>query len=309
VTDSGTFEDGASTLQLRAEPDDPDRWEAARARLLASRLARPQPGRDDKVVTAWNGLAIAGLAEAGVLLDEPAYAIAARDCARLLLSVHLVDGRLVRTSRDGRGGDSAGVSDDYGCLAEGLLVLHQVTLEPIWLSAAADLLDVALEHFHDGEHFFDTADDAETLIQRPWDPTDNASPSGQSALAAALLAYSALTGSSRHRVAAEQALSVIGTVGVQHPRYLGWALAAAEGLLDGPAQIAIVGDVGDMTLAAWRYRGPGAVVISGDPDHDGIELLAQRPLIGAGPTAYVCRGMVCDLPVTDTAALRQLLAS
>ena len=312
VTAGGTFEHGASTLQLPGDPDDPLRWAAVRARLTAARDRRPQPGRDDKVVTAWNGLAVAALAEAGALRDRPDYIAAAARCAQLLLDVHRRDGRLVRTSRDGVAGDSAGVADDYGSLADGLLLLHQATAEPRWLSAAGELLDVALEHFSDGAgHWFDTADDAETLIRRPWDPTDNATPSGQSALAMALLTYSALVGSARHREEAELALGVAGAIGVKHPRHLGWALAAAEGAVAGPAQIAVVGEDpsgGPLTRLAWRERGPGAVVVSGAPDAIGVPLLADRPLIAGAPAAYVCRGMVCDLPVTDVAGLRAALS-
>ncbi|MEP6852146.1 MAG: thioredoxin domain-containing protein [bacterium] len=311
VTAAGTFEHGASTLQLRQDPDDDDRWESVRSTLLAVRDARPQPGRDDKVVTAWNGFTIAALAEAAVLLERPDLLDAAVACARLLLDLHLVDGRLVRTSRDGRPGTSAGVADDYGGLAEGLLVLHQATGEGRWLVAADQLLDAALAHFVDAEgRFHDTADDAETLVRRPWDPTDNATPSGQSSLAAALLTYSALTGSIRHRQVAEQALGIVGSIGVDHPRHLGWALAAAEGLLAGPLQIAVVGEPGGgpLTATAWRRRGPGAVVVSGPPDALGVPLLADRPLLGGSTAAYVCRGMVCDRPVTTVADLEKLLA-
>ena len=245
VTDAGTFEHGSSTLQLLADPPDPQRWESLRARLLAARDDRPQPGRDDKVVTAWNGLALGALAEAGVLLDEPRYLAAAVRCAELLLRVHRADrdGRLVRTSRDGVAGVSAGVAEDYGDLADGLLVLHQATADPRWLTVAGELLDLARARFTDeAGHFYDTADDAEALIHRPWDPTDNATPSGQSSLAMALLTYSVLAGSTEHRTAAEDALAVAGSLAGRFPRHLGWALAAAEGALAGPVQVAVVGE-------------------------------------------------------------------
>jgi uncharacterized protein YyaL (SSP411 family) len=306
VTDAGTFEHGASTLQLRHDPTDRPQWTDLRARLLAARLNRPQPARDDKVITAWNGLAIAALSEAGILLGEPSYVDAALACAALLIRTHLVGGRLRRTSRDGIAGDAAGIADDYGNLAEGLLALHQASADPRWLHQAGDLLDAALEHFADGDGgFFDTADDAERLIRRPKDPTDNATPSGQSALAQALLTYSALTGSTRHRDAAEAALTVVSSVGVEHARFLGWALAAAEALVSGPLQVAVVGepDGGALATAAWRHRPPGAVVVSGEPDAPGVPLLAGRPLVAEQAAAYVCRGMVCDAPVTDVGRL------
>jgi len=311
VTDEGTFEHGASTLRLPRDPDESRDWLDVRGALFAARLHRPQPARDDKVVAAWNGLAIAGLAEAGVLLDDSRYLDAARSCADLVLRVHVVDGRLRRTSRDGEVGDALGVAEDYGDLAEGLLTLHQATCEPRWLQEAGLLLDFSLAAFADGKGgFFDTADDAERLVRRPKDPTDNATPSGASALVHALLTYSALTGSHRHRVAADDALRIVGSLGTKQPRFLGWALAAAEALVAGPIQVAVAGESpGDeMTRAAWWHRPPGAVIVSGDPDADGVPLLAARPLVRGGAAAYVCRGMVCELPVTSAddliAALR-----
>jgi uncharacterized protein YyaL (SSP411 family) len=274
-------------------------------------MVRPQPARDDKVVTAWNGLAIAALAEAGVLLAQPRYLSAATDCARLLLDLHLVDGRLRRTSRDGTAGTAAGVLEDYGDLADGLLTLHEASGDAMWFMAAGSLLDTALQHFRDGDGgFFDTADDAEQLVRRPRDPADNATPSGASAVIGALIGYAALTGSATHRRVAEDALRRTGEMARAQPRFFGWALAAAEALVDGPVQIAVVGepDGGPLTDTAWRLRPPGAVVVSGEPDAAGMPLLADRPLIDGRPAAYVCRGMVCDLPVAEVADLERLLA-
>src|SRR4051794_34205643 len=151
VTPSGTFEHGSSTLQLPADPDDAARWERVRAALLAARAERPQPARDDKVVTAWNGLAILALAEAGAALGPADWVSAAAEAADLLLRLHVVDGRLRRSSRDGKVGAAAGVLEDHGCLADGLLALHQATGEPRWLEAATGLLDTALAHFADPE--------------------------------------------------------------------------------------------------------------------------------------------------------------
>ena len=198
VTAGGTFEHGLSTLQLRRDPDDAGRWERVRAALEAARAGRPRPGRDDKVVASWNGMAIAALAEAGALLGESTWVEAALAAADLLVGVHLGahgDDRLCRTSRDGRPGDNDGVLDDYGSVAEGFLALYQVTGDDEWLAFAGILLDVAVQHFSDGEGgFYDTADDAPALIQRPRDPSDNAEPSGWFAVANACLTYSALTG-------------------------------------------------------------------------------------------------------------------
>lgn len=313
VTLEGTFEEGASTLQLPEDPD-PGWWAGVRARLAEARSARPQPARDDKVVTAWNGLAIAALAEAGVLLGEPGHVAAARECAELVLGLHLVDGRLRRASRGGVVGSAPGVAADHGDLAEGLLALHQATGETRWLDAAGGLLDIALDRFGDGAGgFFDVADDAERLVSRPKDATDAAEPAGQSALAGALCTYAALTGSPRHRAAAETAVAAAGSLAKQAPRFAGWTLAVAEALATGPLQVAVVGPDDEARAALERVaRGaasPGLVVAVGEPDAPGAPLLAARPLVDGQAAAYVCRGFVCDRPVTTAGDLAAALGA
>jgi uncharacterized protein YyaL (SSP411 family) len=316
VTAAGTFEHGASTLQLRRDPgpSELDRWASVRARLFAARTARPQPGRDDKVVAAWTGLAIAALAEAGVLLGVPSYVDAAVAAAELLLSVHLVGGRLRRTSRDGQVGVNAGVLEDYADVAEGLLVLHQATGEGRWLTGTGVLLDVVLARFADRNGgFFDTADDAEALVRRPWDPTDGPTPCGPAATAGALLTYAALTGAPAYRVAADEALATQAPVASRFPRAAGWACAVAEAAVAGPLQVAVVtAPAGgrdaedaavDLARVARLGTSPGAVVVAGAPDAPGAPLLAGRPHVNGGPAAYVCRGFVCDAPTTDPATV------
>ncbi|OBJ44601.1 thioredoxin domain-containing protein, partial [Mycobacterium colombiense] len=190
VIPAGTFEHGTSVLQLPADPEDPQRLDRVRSALLAARHTRIQPGRDDKVVTSWNGLAITALAEAGVALDEPELIDAARRCARTLLELHVVDGRLRRASLGGVVGDSVAILEDHAMLATGLLALYQLSADAAWLSAATDLLDTALAHFADlaqPGRWFDTADDAEQLVLRPADPLDGATPSGASSVTEALL--------------------------------------------------------------------------------------------------------------------------
>jgi uncharacterized protein YyaL (SSP411 family) len=317
VTEPGTFEHGASTLQLRRDPDDlqitSHELADIREQLLAARSTRPQPGRDDKVVTAWNGMAIAALAEASFLLAKPHYLDAAVAAAELILRVHVVAApeghhRLRRASRDGIAGDALGVAEDYGCLADGLLVLHQVTGDPRWLAAAGGLLDVAVAYFtaEDGS-FYDTGSDAETLVRRPKEVADNAYPSGTTALVNALIAYAALIGSTEHRDAAERALAAHYARVGQHARFFGWGLTAAQALLAGPLEIAIVAetpqDAADLTRTAWEHRPPGSVIVAGRPDAAGVPLLTDRPLLKGRPAAYVCRGMVCDLPVSSVEAL------
>ncbi|GAC1445524.1 MAG: thioredoxin domain-containing protein [Mycobacteriales bacterium] len=297
VTAAGTFEHGASVLQRRREPGDERRYARVCAALATARAARPQPGRDDKVVAAWNGLAVAALAEAAALLVRPDWLAAAERCADLLCRLHLVDGRLRRVSRDGAVGAPAGVLEDYADVAEGLLTLHQLTGDPSRLRIAGQLLDLVLDHFPDGSGgFFDTADDAERLVRRPQDPTDNATPSGSSAAAGALLTYAALTGSDRHRAAAEAALGGVSGLLTRHARFAGWAAAVGEALVAGPAEVAVV-ERPDLLEVARRATSPGAVVVSAGPLTEG------RPP-GA---AYVCRGFVCEAPTEDVARLREQL--
>jgi uncharacterized protein YyaL (SSP411 family) len=311
VTGSGTFEHGMSTLQLRTEPHDARWWEGIRDRLLAARDLRPQPARDDKVVTCWNGLAIAALSEAGVLLEDSTYLDAAQGCARFIVDSHLIDGRLRRASREGVVGAAMGVADDYGNLAEGLLTLHQATGQARWLTVAGALLDTALGHFADGHGgFFDTADDAEQLFTRPRSAADNAEPSGHSALSGALLTYAALTGSPRHRAAADAGVAAAAGLAARDPRFAGWTLAVAEAMAAGPLQVAIAG-VGPLALELVRVArassSPGLVIGHGSPDTPGIPLLADRPLVAGDAAAYVCRGFVCDRPVTTIEELTALL--
>jgi len=311
VTDAGTFEQGMSTLQLRTEPDDPRWWGDVHDRLLAARDRRPQPARDDKVVTCWNGLAVAALSDAGVLLEDPAYLDAAQRCAQFLLDCHLVDGRLRRASRQGVVGSAMGVADDYGNLAEGLLALHQASGDPGWLKAAGDLLDTALAHFADGSGgFFDTADDAEQLFTRPRSTADGAEPSGNASVAGALLTYSALTGSPRHRAAADAAVAAAASLAIRDPRFAGWTLAVAEAIAAGPLQVAVAGDgprARELFRLAVGSPSPGLVTAHGPPDMPGVPLLAGRPLVDGEAAAYVCRGFVCDRPVSTPQELAAAL--
>ncbi|MFI5843460.1 thioredoxin domain-containing protein [Catenuloplanes sp. NPDC051500] len=319
VTTEGTFEHGTSVLRLARDIDDADpaivaRWRDVRTRLLTARAGRPQPAVDDKVVAAWNGMTVTALAHYAMLLDAAERAVPADlavRAAELLASVHLVGGRLRRVSRDGVAGSPAGVLEDYGCVAEAFCAVHQLTGDGVWLERAGMLLDTALERFGNGAGgFFDTADDAEKLVTRPADPTDNATPSGMSSMANALIAYSALTGETRYRDAAEAALRTIAPIADKHPRFTGNSLAAAEALVSGPFEIAVVTenpDTDPLVAAARRLAPPGAVVVAGRPDQPGVPLLADRPMIGGTATAYVCRGFVCDRPVTSEEELAATL--
>jgi uncharacterized protein YyaL (SSP411 family) len=201
-------------------------------------------------------------------------------------------------SRDGQVGAHAGVLEDYADVTEGLLALYWATGDLEHLRGAHAMLEVVLTQFADGSGgFYDTAHDAEQLVRRPQDPTDNATPAGASAAAGALLSYAALTGSDRHRRAAEECLATLAPLFARHARFAGWALAVAEALLAGPAEVVVL-DRPDLLAVARLATSPGAVVAVNGP-------LAEGREPGA---AYVCRGSVCELPTTDADRLRAQLA-
>ena len=314
VTQAGTFEHGASVLQRRVDPDDPERFTRVQRALLAAREQRVHPGQDDKVVAAWNGLAISALAECSLAFGRPG----AGPAARLLAEIHLQGTKLIRTSRGGYAGDTDGVLEDYACVAEAFAVLSGITGEAQWLPLAGRLLDAALDAFGDGRGgFYDTAADGESLIFRPADAADNATPSGTFAMAGALLSHAALTGSARHREAAEAALGVLPVVASRYPRAAGAGLSVAEAWLAGPAEIAVVGHEDDertrvLHQAALLAAPPGAVLALGHGDPETPQtapLLAGRHQVDGAPAAYVCRNFTCRAPVTTPEELKALLAA
>jgi uncharacterized protein len=311
VTVEGTFEHGASTLQLREPPDDADRWRQVRAALRRARSLRTAPARDDKVVTAWNGLAVAALAEIGAVHRRPDLVVAATRCADLVWKLHWTGERLLRMSRHGVAGDASGVLEDYAATVEGWLVLFQAGGDRRWLDRALVLLDAALFGFADGSGgYYDTAADAEQLVRRPQEWTDNATPCGQSTLAGACLMAAALTGEPRYREAVERLLTTSSTVMSKAPRFAGWWLATAEAWVDGPREVAVVGVPGRerdaLVGAAWSWPAPGRVVAFGAPEApDVVGLLQNRS--APTPHAWVCRDFRCDLPTDDPKRVAQLL--
>jgi uncharacterized protein len=312
VTETGTFEHGSSVLQLLSDPDDAARFDRVRTALLAARLTRPQPGRDDKVVTAWNGLAITALAEASVALDRPEFLDAATQCARSIVDLHIVDGRLRRASLGGRVGDSAAILEDHATLATGLLTLYQMTGDASWLESATSLLDIALEHFADPERegrWYDSAGDAEQLMVRPADPLDGATPSGASSIAEALQLTAHLVPADRYAAAADAALASATPILARLARSGGHWLAVAEAAVRGPIQVAVACDPQHSELlSAARELAPGGAVVVGGPVNSS-ELLLDRDRVDGSDAAYVCRGRVCDLPVTTKQDLAAALGA
>lgn len=281
---------------------------AARA-LLARRANRVRPGLDDKVVTAWNGLAIRALAEAGAVLGERRYLAAAVDCARFL-TTHLrhESGLLHRSWAKGRLGPAA-VLEDYAALAMGLFRLYAATGESEWYEEGMGLTTSIPSLFGDPEGgFFSTPTPSDSLIVRPRDLFDNPAPSGSSLAAEALLTASSYTGDHELRKLAEEALRAGGEVLRRAPTGAGHMLAVLTTLLDQPPELAVVGpDASDLASVAWERFRPGLALAISEAAREDPPLLQGRGESGR-TMAYVCRGFVCAAPVEDSDALRSLLA-
>ena len=289
VTDAGTFEHGTSVLQRPAT----DAW--PRERLREVRAARPRPARDDKVVLAWNAWAVSALAEAGALLDEPAWVEAAVRCRDALWDLHEADGRWFRVSRDGVRGDALAVLEDYAALANAEFTLSAVT--GCGPDRGLDLVAQLTSTFLDQGR--DTA--ADDVLASAVDMSDNATPSGWNLAAEALLTASALTADAGLKARAETVLGQA-THLAGYPQFWGHGLSVVEALLDGPREVAIVADVGSpLHRVALHGTAPGMVVATTGP------LLEGRPRVDGLDTAYVCRGFVCDAPTTKPGVLAEQL--
>jgi hypothetical protein len=290
-----------------------------RRRLWEAREQRIKPARDEKVLTAWNGMALRAFAAAAAALGRADYLEAARRNADFLLTNlrRTEDGRLLRSWKDGRA-TLNGYLEDYAQLADGLLALSTADADPRWLGEALALADALLELFWDDANttFYDTAHDHETLVTRPRDFGDNATPAGSSVAAEVLLRLAALTGNDIYRTRAEQTLASMTELMGRAPTGFGRLLCAADLALARVREVALVGDVqrDDMrdllgvlhqsywphTVVAIKPTGNGAT----PPD---LPLLQGRDQVEGKATAYVCENFACKLPVTDAASLRQQL--
>ncbi len=317
----GALPDGnweGTNILWRPGPVDPA-LEDAMPSLFETREARVRPDTDDKVITAWNALAIRAFAEAGRAFDEPAYTDAAVRCATFVWT-HLSDdeGRLLRTWRDGVAGGPA-FADDHALLAGALLTLYETTSDLTWFRAARELGETLVALFADDEHggFFQTGSDAAPLVVRPKDLQDNAVPSGNSAAAEVLQRLALFTGEVEHEREAVSALRVVRDAMAAAPTGFGHALSALDLYLGPSHEIAIVGDPtdpGTRALIDEVVRGrflPNVVLAVADPrDREPLRevgLLADRPQVDGRPTAFVCRRFTCQLPVTSAEELRRQL--
>jgi hypothetical protein len=323
VTPEGTFE-GSNIVHLARTPDEVAAAAGAEAgqvrtavrstldALAAIRAGRVRPGLDDKVITAWNGLAIRALAEAGVALDEPAWVEAAERTARFLLGeLQRDDGRLLRTWRDGRAAIPA-FCDDHAALALGLFALYQATGDPAWYREAARLTHTMVDLFWDDDAggFFATGADAEELIARPKNLFDNPTPSDNSLAAEALQHLAAFTGDGDLLERMERTIRGSGGLMERFAAGAGHMLAVALVASGPPWELAVVGPEPGMhrLLEVVRSEYRPEVFVAPGGDGETVPLLAGRDPVGGEAAAYLCRGFVCDAPVTDPATLRAALA-
>ncbi len=326
VTEAGNFE-GRNVLHRARSVEEaaaaagvsPAEVEQAVAAALAGvrrlRAGRVRPARDDKVVAAWNGLAIRALAEAGAVLGETRYLEAAAAAARFVLGeLRRPDGRLLRSRLAGRG-EVPAFCDDHASLALGLFALFRADGDPAWFTAAAGLVADMERLFGDPATgaFFAAGADAEALIARPANFSDHPTPSDNALAAEALLTLAAYTGESRTFDRAEAVLRAAGSFLARAPSAVGHLAGVLAAVLAPSRELAVVGPPGDpatgaLLAAAEEAFHPELSVARGDGvSTGGVPLLEGRPLVQGRPAAYLCHRFACNAPITDPEGLRRAL--
>jgi uncharacterized protein len=326
VTRAGNFE-GRSILHVAREPAEVakahsiplDRLAAilaeSRRKLFELREQRVKPGRDEKVLAAWNGLMLAAFADAARALGRDDYRqVAERNAEFMLRELRTPAGRMQRSWKRGSGAKLNGYLEDYTHVIEGLLALYQATFDARWFVTARELADTMIARFAapDGG-FYDTSDDHESLVTRPRDVQDNAVPSGNAMAATVLLKLAAYTAEPRYRELAEGALGSVHDAVARYPTAFGQWLVAYEFAVGQPREIAVVGDPASagtralLDVICGGFR-PNQVVALKRPGADSpVPLLADREPVNGRPTVYVCQNFACQMPVTDPSALAKLL--
>ncbi len=326
VSEGGNFE-GKTVLQRALDDEQlakrfqietksvPQRLAALHARLLDYRGRRVRPATDDKVLAAWNALALVSFAEAARYLKRPDYADTAIRNGRFLLENLRPEGRLMRSWRSGQARHNAYL-EDHAALALGLIALYQLDFDPLWFTTAVGLMQEVIEHFSDPEGgFFDTRADHGELVTRPKDLEDNATPAGNSLAAQALLLLHAYSGEGGWRDRAEASLTRLISQAVRYPTAFGNWLCAMDFALAPVQEAAVLGPENDpetrgmLALLSESYR-PHLVTAWSDypPPAGSPALLQDRPLAGGRPTAYLCRAFVCRQPVNTREALEAQLS-
>jgi len=318
VSDKGNFE-GSNILEYRDDLKLRPKLAEARESMLAVREKRVRPNRDEKIITSWNGLMLAAFAEAARVLGRNDYLKTAENNARFLMEVmRSKNGRLVRTwkahyeqgERAGRARLNAYL-EDYTHLIRGLLELYRITYDPEWYRQARELSDLMIRYFKAPRGFYDTTIDHETLMFRPREMQDNATPSGNGMAVTVLIMLSGLSMEPRYAEEAEKSLKPIQPLIAQNPLGFGQWLIALDYFLSRPFEIAVIGEPGaadTRALLAEVNRGfaPHQVVAVGLAECE-VPLLQNRVQLEGKATAYVCRNFVCNRPVNDPNGLRDIL--
>ncbi len=330
VTDEGNFE-GRNILHLQESPDviaqeiglSDEELEAivrrSREKLYEVRSKRVWPGRDEKVLTCWNGLMLRSFAEAAAVLNRDDYREVAERNATFVLERLRSNGRLLRSYKDDQA-KVLGYLEDYSFFVDGLIALYEATFERRWLDEARSLADSMLELFWDeaSDSFYDTGRDHESLVVRPRDLFDNATPSGSSVAVDVLLGLAVLFDNNDYKTKAASLLRALGNVFERYPNGFGRWLCAADFYLSTPKEVAIVGvredpAMADMLRTLFSRYLPNKVVAGYRPDDleavTGIPLLQDKGTIADRPTAYVCENYTCQLPVAEPDALAEQLGA
>jgi len=311
-----TLDDASLAARFKLTPEAvPAKLADCHSRLLTARTARIRPGTDDKVLTSWNGLMLATIAEAARILDLESMLKMAAQNAEFLLSSLRPKGKLKHSWRDGKTSNEVFL-EDYAALILGLLELYQTDFNNQWFAAAKELADEMIELFNDpAGGFFDTSKDGETLLLRPKDVQDNATPSGNALACEALLKLAAFTDEGKYRDLAETALGLVVGMSVRYPTAFSRWLSAADFALGNTKQIAVMyeadqKDASDLLRVIRSGYRPNAILAASayPPDQQNAPaLLMERPLKAGKATVYVCEGFVCKNPVTSVMELEKLL--
>jgi len=326
VTESGNWE--GKTILQRALDDSTlasrfgmdaetviEKLAGCHAKLQSKRDERIRPGTDDKVLVSWNALALVAFAEAGRYLKREDYTLAAIRCAQFLIENLLQDGQLLRSWRNGQAKHNAYL-EDYAGFILGLLALYQSNANPRWYETARNLAEEMVTHFKDSDNgFFDTRDDHETLLLRPKDIQDNATPSGNALAATALLQITSFGENPGWHDMVDQMLSSNLEIILRHPMAFAQWLCAADFAVGPVQEVAVVGDPGNQNTQAildtiWKtYRPRQVVAISNHPPNSKAPpLLHNRTLQNNRPTVYVCYNFVCKQPTNDPVELETQLS-
>ncbi len=306
VSDAGTFEHGTSVLRTELPWEqlaqaDQDLLSRALPMLLAERAKRVHPGRDDKIVTAWNALMISAFARAGAALDEPRYRDAATRAARFLLDSLRINGRLQRTWKDGRA-HIPGFADDHAFLVQALIDLYACTYDLDWLAEANILADTTLDLFWDRSEggLFYTGSDAEVLLTRSKHLMGGAEPSANGVAALAFARLELLCGRADLGEKADRILLSYQALVDRAPRALGVEALAAAWRTGATQQIGVVGGGAEalLGLIARRYLPFSVTAWSPGGDQPFLPWMSDKPLL-AHATAYLCEGRTCLAPTAD----------